>query len=87
VLTCFRTLGYLSAACVRVVVAVVVGAAVGVALAPLAVTATLHHLGGSALGADMACCPGEVRTVDYLTALHAAAQHLESLPERLSELD
>ncbi|MFL6131999.1 MAG: hypothetical protein ACJ72A_04330 [Nocardioidaceae bacterium] len=86
-LTCLRTIGYLSAACVRVVVAVLVGAAVGLSLAPLAVSATLHYIDGSALGSDLPCCPAQVRTVDYLTALHEAARHLQSLPERLSELE
>jgi len=70
-----------------VVVAVVVGAAVGISLAPLAMTATLHFIDGSALGTDLSCCPTQVRTVDYLTALHEAARHLQSLPERLSELE
>jgi hypothetical protein len=86
VLTCFRTVGYLGAACVRVCVALLVGACAGLLLGPLAARATVDYLEGTALGADLSCCSPQPGAEDYLATLRRAAHQLEALPLRLSDL-
>ncbi|MDX6299554.1 MAG: hypothetical protein QOF53_768 [Nocardioidaceae bacterium] len=85
-LTCIHTLGHLGAACVRVCVALLVGASLGLLLGPFAVSAALHYVQGTAVGADLSCCVAQSGPQDYLSTLRWAAQQLQTLPDRLSEM-